>query len=121
MAHTRGPFQATALQWTCIHCPDPPAFPWLERSWNLTGIVPNASWQDKARDDFAGRLFVFFESPGGPFTFVRTFMMKLGGGLPGRALNYVWADSVDTGQVPRREAREPGVALMGGRQLCWRR
>lgn len=80
---------------------DPRAFPNLGWSWKITGVLPGARWHDKAHDDFAGRLFVLFESPGGPFSFARTIIMKIGGGFSGDALNYVWASGVDLGQMAR--------------------
>ncbi|MBI2189861.1 MAG: DUF3047 domain-containing protein [Acidobacteria bacterium] len=80
---------------------DPRAFPSLEWSWKITGVLAGAAWQDKAHDDFAGRLFVLFESPGGPLSFARTILMRFSGGFSGDALNYVWAGNVDTGQTAR--------------------
>jgi hypothetical protein len=80
---------------------DPRAFPDLEWSWKITGVPTNAGWADKARDDFAGRLFVLFDSPGGAFSFARAIIMKVSGGFSGDALNYVWASSGDKGQMAR--------------------
>lgn len=80
---------------------DPRELPCLEWSWQVTAAVPGAGWEDKARDDFAARVFVFFDTPGGAGAFFRGLVTKVTRRLPGRALNYVWANGVDRGRMAR--------------------
>lgn len=78
---------------------DPQAFPRLEWSWNVTGALPGARWLDRTRDDFAGRLFVFFEDRGRTFLGTRALIKRLSRALPGHALNYVWATDAEVGRM----------------------
>lgn len=75
---------------------DPFSSPYLEWSWKVENVIEQGQWPQKKSDDFAARLFVIFEKPNGVFSFFGNIMTKMAGGLPGRTLNYVWANGVDT-------------------------
>ncbi|HHP7238922.1 DUF3047 domain-containing protein [Longibacter sp.] len=80
---------------------DPAAYPVLQWRWRVQDLPDAANARTKDGDDFAARIYVTFDHDlgiGGRIK--RTALRALGyDDVPSRALNYVWATRVDTGQV----------------------
>ena len=74
---------------------DPAGRPILSWRWKVDRVVQRADLAAKAGDDFAARLYVFFDVPSSELPFadrVRIALARLlhGGDLPSTALCYVW-------------------------------
>lgn len=71
---------------------DPVRYRHVEWIWQIDRVIPQGRWSEKDGDDFAGRLFVLFEKARSAWSFFGRVITKGGAGLPGRSLNYVWAN-----------------------------
>jgi hypothetical protein len=74
---------------------DPAATPWLAWRWKIDRVVAKAHLESKDGDDFAARVYVFFDLPLEALPFVARWKVRLarlvyGDGVPAAALCYVW-------------------------------
>lgn len=93
------------------HTVDVPAASVLAWRWKIDHAVAAARPQRRSGDDYAARVYVFFDVPGDALGFATRWKLKvarrvLGVDLPNAALCYVW----DNRRAPRTIAADPFVA-----------
>ncbi|PEN14328.1 hypothetical protein CRI94_04635 [Longibacter salinarum] len=80
---------------------DPNEYPILRWRWRVSNVLEDGNARTKDGDDYAARIYVTFDHDlgiGGRIK--RTALKALGyDDIPSRALNYVWANQVDAGQI----------------------
>ncbi len=74
---------------------DPHAAPMLSWRWNVSRVIDKDDMEDKSGDDFAARVYVFFDVPLESLSFtertkIRLARMVAGPDVPTAALVYVW-------------------------------
>jgi hypothetical protein len=74
---------------------DPNARPLLTWRWKVSRVLTKADMEEKSADDFAGRVYVFFDVPLESLSFmdrakIRLARMVAGPDVPTAALCYVW-------------------------------
>jgi len=80
---------------------DPTEFPTIRWRWRVSNVLEKGNAETKDGDDFSARMYVTFDHRLGFGGRLKRQAMKALGydDIPSRALNYVWASKVDTGQV----------------------
>jgi hypothetical protein len=80
---------------------DPAEHPVLEWSWRVNRVLDGGNARTKEGDDYPARIYVTFDHDPDFGQSVKLAALRALGyeDIPTRALNYVWASRVDTGQV----------------------
>jgi hypothetical protein len=80
---------------------DPTEFPVIRWRWRVSNVLENGNARTKDGDDYPARIYVAFDHRLGFGGRLKQRAMKAMGydDIPSRALNYVWANQVETGQV----------------------
>ena len=83
---------------------DPAVTPWLRWRWKVSGAVPGSDLRDKVGDDYAGRLYVFFDYDPARLPLGQRIAFYLarsihGDALPAAALCYVWGTAQQAGTI----------------------
>lgn len=80
---------------------DPQAYPVLRWRWRVSNVLDKGNARTKDGDDYAARIYVTFDHRLGFGGRLKRRAMKAIGydDIPSRALNYVWASTVETGHV----------------------
>lgn len=79
-------------------------FPVLTWEWNVDGVLDQGNARKKRGDDYSARVYVNFKRTEGQFTWweqakAEAFEVLYNNRLPGRSLNFIWANKLDTGTV----------------------
>jgi hypothetical protein len=79
-------------------------YPWISWRWKIDHVLKSGDVATREGDDYAARIYVAFEySPAGKSwgQRMRYHAAKLvaGGGLPGSAINYIWANRAPVGAI----------------------
>lgn len=80
---------------------DPEAYPVLRWRWRVSNVLDKGNARTKDGDDYAARLYVTFDHRLGLGGRLKRRALKAIGydDIPPRALNYVWASTVEAGQT----------------------
>lgn len=78
-------------------------YPELSWEWKLVNSLESADGREKESDDFAARVYVTFERDSRLSYWERfkagVFESFYGQNIPGRALNFTWANKLEAGQI----------------------
>lgn len=95
---------ASASSLVCRVDADPGRTPWLQWQWKVSGALAGSDVRTKGGDDYAARLYVFFDLPLdrlslGDRLALRTARALSGADIPAAALCYVWGQAQPVGST----------------------